>query len=428
MLAGSGDDAVESELLIDNQPGPLMQNVNDCKADPTAGKGIQKEREEDIKSRQYEQMDKVLFADRTISSSRVSIDSHKSSSGKDGFRSAATLRGIEANIFNKNHTFDDHGLSAAESSMLHHNVFPRYGSSSREYGVSYDTNSISRLVEESAAMRRRYSLDVQSSVPSYYTSSWKSTLLQNSPFFSKSDSEKYKTTFTPYNWEPSVPFRSSFFIPPVNGSDVQYDPFRDIEQPERASLKHSSYGQTQDIQSVSGQNLLECDIRSQISAFDKSYSGHDKAVPAVEAESAANSASEAQNKSMTEEENPMVPGSIKALLKASRSNNEGKSKGQRDLKVDNGRLGNELDDEESKAIRCFRAALIEYVKELMRPIWHEGLLSKDVYKVIVQKAEDKILSTLQPTEVPNSTDSIKQYLSSSRSKIWKLIQVRLWIW
>uniref|UniRef100_A0A803LQ18 C3H1-type domain-containing protein n=2 Tax=Chenopodium quinoa TaxID=63459 RepID=A0A803LQ18_CHEQI len=397
------------------------------------GKGIQEEC--GVGSRQYEDTDTNALLERKVSSSLFSIDFKNFPSCKDGSRPISTSREVEV---------DNHGLSVAESSSIPwQNFCSRFGSSMRELGVSSGLDSISRLVEESAAMRRRYSLDAQSSVPPYHFSSWKNTsLLRNSPLYSGSNSAKYsdssytldrllsfkyKKAFTPYNWEPSVPFQSSYFKPPVNkSSDVPYDPFRDsIEKSDigRESVRLSSCGQTQDAKSISGQNSLELPRRLEIESWDKNYSGHDKVIPAVEAESAATSNSDAQNKSLTEEENPMVPGSVKAILKASRSVNDGNSKIQSgELKLENGRQPIELDDEESKIIRCFRAALIEFVKELMKPIWHEGRLSKDVYKVIVQKAEDKILSNLKPNQVPNSSELIKQYLSFSRPKILKLIQ------
>lgn len=176
-------------------------------------------------------------------------------------------------------------------------------------------------------------------------------------------------------------------------------------------------------------NSLESRKKLRSDTWDKDYYGDSKDVPMVEAESAATSASNVQNKdTVFDDEDPVVPSSVKDILKASRSIADGNSKLQSDgviekeVGVQKGRETNELDEEESKAIKYFRAVLIDFVKELMKPIWHEGRLSKDVYKVIVQKAEDKILSSLQPSQVPNTPESIKQYLSASRPKILKLIQ------
>ncbi|XAR59172.1 hypothetical protein NMG60_11014858 [Bertholletia excelsa] len=86
-----------------------------------------------------------------------------------------------------------------------------------------------------------------------------------------------------------------------------------------------------------------------------------------------------------------------------------------DLKIDGER-------KESKALKHFRAALIEFVKEFVKPAWREGLISKDAHKIIVKKAVHKVLSTLQPRQTPNTPELIKQYLSASEPKISKLVE------
>ncbi|KAK4723676.1 hypothetical protein R3W88_026455 [Solanum pinnatisectum] len=57
------------------------------------------------------------------------------------------------------------------------------------------------------------------------------------------------------------------------------------------------------------------------------------------------------------------------------------------------------------------------IKELLKPTWHEGLLMRGAYKMIVKKAVDKIIN-----EVPDTTESINQYLSVSKTKVAKLIE------
>ncbi|KAJ8534899.1 hypothetical protein K7X08_016627 [Anisodus acutangulus] len=70
----------------------------------------------------------------------------------------------------------------------------------------------------------------------------------------------------------------------------------------------------------------------------------------------------------------------------------------------------------------FRGALVEFVKELLKPTWHEGLLMRDAYKMIVKKAVDKIINSLTPDQIPKMAESIKQYLSVSKPKVAKLIE------
>ncbi|KAK6777282.1 hypothetical protein RDI58_023999 [Solanum bulbocastanum] len=83
---------------------------------------------------------------------------------------------------------------------------------------------------------------------------------------------------------------------------------------------------------------------------------------------------------------------------------------------------------ESGVMKHFRAALVELVKELLKPTWHEGLLMRDAYKMIVKKAVDKIINSLTPDQVLDTTESINQYLSVSKTKVAKLIEVSGEIW
>lgn len=82
---------------------------------------------------------------------------------------------------------------------------------------------------------------------------------------------------------------------------------------------------------------------------------------------------------------------------------------------------------ESKATRHFRSALIELVKEILKPKWREGHLKKDVHNTVVKKTLDKVLGALQSHQVPTTVESVKQYLSSSRPKIEKLVEVGIFI-
>lgn len=77
---------------------------------------------------------------------------------------------------------------------------------------------------------------------------------------------------------------------------------------------------------------------------------------------------------------------------------------------------------ESKSVRAFKFALVEFVKDLLKPAWKEGQISKEAYKNIVKKAVDKVTSTMQGTNIPQTQEKIEQYLSSSKPKLSKLVQ------
>ncbi|KAJ4825957.1 hypothetical protein Tsubulata_011193, partial [Turnera subulata] len=74
-------------------------------------------------------------------------------------------------------------------------------------------------------------------------------------------------------------------------------------------------------------------------------------------------------------------------------------------------------------IRAFKFALVEFVKDLLKPTWKEGQVSKDAYKSIVKKVVDKVTNTMQSTSIPQTQEKIDQYLSFSKPKLTKLVQV-----
>ena len=81
--------------------------------------------------------------------------------------------------------------------------------------------------------------------------------------------------------------------------------------------------------------------------------------------------------------------------------------------------------QESKEMRQFRGPLIELVKELLKPKWREGSLSKDAHNLIVKKAVDKIINAFEPHQIPPTLEAVMQYLSACRLKISKLVEVSI---
>lgn len=66
---------------------------------------------------------------------------------------------------------------------------------------------------------------------------------------------------------------------------------------------------------------------------------------------------------------------------------------------------------------------MEFIKELLKPTWKEGQMSKDAYKNIVKKVVDKVTGTMQGATIPQTQEKIQQYLSFSKPKLTKLVQV-----
>ncbi|KAL7208544.1 hypothetical protein ACSBR1_030315 [Camellia fascicularis] len=85
-------------------------------------------------------------------------------------------------------------------------------------------------------------------------------------------------------------------------------------------------------------------------------------------------------------------------------------------------IGDGANGKDEKAMRLFKIALVEFVKELLKPKWKEGQLSREVHKTIVKKVVDKVTSTIQGVNVPKTQDKIDQYLSYSKPKLAKLVE------
>lgn len=76
-----------------------------------------------------------------------------------------------------------------------------------------------------------------------------------------------------------------------------------------------------------------------------------------------------------------------------------------------------------KGVRAFKFALVEFVKELLKPTWKDGHINKEDYKTIVKKVVDKVTGTMQGAHIPQTQEKIDHYLTISKPKLNKLVQV-----
>lgn len=176
------------------------------------------------------------------------------------------------------------------------------------------------------------------------------------------------------DWEPSVPFRPSHFISQKLLSQANlHDPVHDSIEPTKVR-----------------------DGVSKISGGEVLHSTGDIDPKAIVLSSSRDSGKQGESIRMTETD----------LDKVSQKNEH------------SGYL-----QKETKEMKHFRAVLVEHVKDLVKPTWLEGLLSKDAHKLIVKKAVDRILSSFQPPhQIPSTGESIKSYLYVSQPKIEKLVE------
>lgn len=77
---------------------------------------------------------------------------------------------------------------------------------------------------------------------------------------------------------------------------------------------------------------------------------------------------------------------------------------------------------EIRMMKLFRSDLAEFVKDVLKPTWREGQMSKEAFKTIVKKVVDKVAGSLQSHQIPKSQEKIDQFLEASRQKLTKLVQ------
>ncbi|RYR75574.1 hypothetical protein Ahy_A01g000126 isoform B [Arachis hypogaea] len=329
------------------------------------------------------------------------------------------------------------GLSIAQN----HHMYNGYTSAvlSRSPKLSFVTQKLLNSDKEYNASRSAFSGSEREELPSVGSS--------RIPIHSAA----YISKICSYDWEPSVPFRPSFFITSMNVSSLGdlYDPLRDsIEIPNigDGSLKASLLIHGSSIQASSqvlkygdsavvGKHMSDFnDEKSSVSSHNrfgenqpnKNLVPHEKDCHATEMEITSGTCMNYPNgkigmgKDVTKSEREWTEHDAKHHGEGSAH----KKRVDRDKKINDTDADLQTDcsvQKDSKAMRHFRAALVDLVKELLKPSWHEGRLSKDAHILIVKRSVDKILSTLEPQQIPTTIDATKQYVSLYRGKIAKMV-------
>ncbi|XP_020683869.2 zinc finger CCCH domain-containing protein 55-like [Dendrobium catenatum] len=86
------------------------------------------------------------------------------------------------------------------------------------------------------------------------------------------------------------------------------------------------------------------------------------------------------------------------------------------------RDGDAKRSKENKGFRMFKCALVELVKDMLKPTWKEGQLSKEAHNTIVKKVVDKVTGSVQGHNAPQTQEKIDLYISNSKAKLSKLVQ------
>ncbi|XP_038687871.1 uncharacterized protein LOC119987150 isoform X1 [Tripterygium wilfordii] len=75
----------------------------------------------------------------------------------------------------------------------------------------------------------------------------------------------------------------------------------------------------------------------------------------------------------------------------------------------------------SRSMSLFKVAIADFVKEVLKPSWRQGNMSKEAFKTIVKKTVDKVSGAMKSHQIPKSQARINQYIDSSQRKLTKLV-------
>ncbi|KAL0890501.1 hypothetical protein Bca101_014484 [Brassica carinata] len=107
------------------------------------------------------------------------------------------------------------------------------------------------------------------------------------------------------------------------------------------------------------------------------------------------------------------------------SHNENPKANNNVLEADSTRKKSQGDDakekDSSRSMKLFKVALTKFVKDLLKPSWRQGNMSKEAFKTIVKRAVDKVSNSMEGRRVPKSKAKIDKYIDSSRDKLTKLV-------
>ncbi|CAN6290223.1 unnamed protein product [Urochloa humidicola] len=76
---------------------------------------------------------------------------------------------------------------------------------------------------------------------------------------------------------------------------------------------------------------------------------------------------------------------------------------------------------DSRSMKLFKIAIADFVKEVLKPSWRQGNMSKEAFKTIVRKTVDKVSNSVPSSHIPKTPAKIKHYVQSSQRKVTKLV-------
>ncbi|KAL1337971.1 hypothetical protein HN51_032646 [Arachis hypogaea] len=198
-------------------------------------------------------------------------------------------------------------------------------------------------------------------------------------------------------------------VEPKSSRANQYDPLFDSIEPPLSSLKKFDFEK----QEVTGESNVSLRPKSSNMPLDAEEQNKHEEVGAVASTTSQNNdeygetadaeVDDVENESLSNHVDVanMTPGEVEI--------NQTKSPGKRKKSKD------------SRSMKLFKVSIANFVKEVLKPSWRQGNMSKVAFKTIVKKTVDKVSGAMKGHRMPKSQAKISQYIDSSQRKLTKLV-------
>ncbi|XP_021757168.1 uncharacterized protein LOC110722209 [Chenopodium quinoa] len=195
---------------------------------------------------------------------------------------------------------------------------------------------------------------------------------------------------------------------PTSGGD-QYDPLFDSINPFSESIKNA---QKQDHAADNSYIMLKFSSRHNV--LDVEENNKQKVVGAVPATVSLEN----------DEFGETADAEVGAVENGSPSSpNEDADVAEGGIEIDQVKSeGRSKKNKDSRSMKLFKVAVANFVKEVLKPQWRQGNMSKEVFKTIVKKTVDKVSGSMKNHRLPKSQAKIDHYIDSSRRKLTQLVE------
>ncbi|CAL0313236.1 unnamed protein product [Lupinus luteus] len=186
-----------------------------------------------------------------------------------------------------------------------------------------------------------------------------------------------------------------------------YDPLFDCIEPSPSSLKKFNFDKKQEV--ISESNMSPRPKSSSMSLdTEEKNKGEDVGSSTSQSNDEYGDTADAEVGAV-ENETLSNHGDVANMTTGGVDINQVKSPGKRKKSKD------------SRSMKLFKISIANFVKEVLKPSWQQGNMSKVAFKTIVKKTVDKVSGAMKGHHVPNSQVKISQYIDSSQQKLTKLV-------